>query len=68
MKRESDLFGPKKPMSGWEIGSPLNSHRAQHDAKRSIVFLDEIEKTTDEVRNALLLVLERGKAILRNFV
>lgn len=38
----------------------MNNFLAEHTGKRSIVFLDEFEKTTDEVRQALLLPLDLG--------
>lgn len=53
-------IGPKFPYYGHMEGSPLNNHLAQHSGDRSIVFLDEFEKTYEEVRNALLLVLDSG--------
>ena len=55
-----DLFGPKSPMSGYKDGSPLNNFLSQHDGCRSVVFLDEFDKTTDWVRKAMLLVLDTG--------
>ena len=60
MKRESDLFGPKEPYVGSKNGSPLNNHLCKTVGKRNIVLLDEFEKTMDEVREALLLVLQDG--------
>ena len=60
MKHESDMFGPKYPYEGWKEGSPLNNHLCQYAGQRSIVFLDELEKTTQEVQQALLLVFENG--------
>ena len=61
MRSETDLFGPKAPYSGHEKGSPVNNHLTSEDGKRSIVFLDEFEKTTEQIRNALLVVLDEGK-------
>lgn len=60
MRHETDIFGPKRPYQGWEKGSPLNLFLAEQAGKRSVVFLDEFEKTTEEVRNALLLPFESG--------
>ena len=60
MERESDLFGPKAPYRGYEQGSPLNSFLAEHTGRRSVVFLDEFDKTTNDVRKAMLLVLDSG--------
>jgi ATP-dependent Clp protease ATP-binding subunit ClpA len=60
MKHETDLFGPKRPYIGHELGSPLNNFLAQNSGKRCIVFLDEFEKTTREVQNALLVPFSEG--------
>ena len=60
MKHETDLFGPKKPYYGHQIGTVLNNFLATHSGKRCVVFLDEFEKTTNEVRQAMLLLLESG--------
>ena len=60
MRYETDMFGPKHPYAGSSEGSPLNNYLAQHSGGRSIVFLDEFEKTTDNVRRALLLAFDSG--------
>lgn len=60
MKHETDLFGAKKPYIGYDVGSPLNNFLARLSGKRSIVFLDEFEKTTPEVKNALLIPFDEG--------
>ena len=60
MRYETDLFGPKKPYIGHEHGSPLNNFLAKMTGKRGIVFLDEFEKTTREVQNALLIPFDEG--------
>jgi ATP-dependent Clp protease ATP-binding subunit ClpA len=60
MKHETDIFGPKKPYIGHELGSPLNNFLARNSGKRSVVFLDEFEKTTREVQNALLILFSEG--------
>ena len=60
MKYESDMFGPKKPHKGAEDGVPLNNFLWSHAGERCIIFLDEIDKTTKEVRNAMLKVFEHG--------
>lgn len=64
MRYETDMFGPKHPYAGSAEGSPLNNYLAQQSGVRSIVFLDEFEKTTDNVRRALLLAFDSGKFIL----
>ena len=61
MKHETDFFGPKAPYQGWEDGSPLNNYLAQWAGQSSVVFLDEFDKTTDEVRKSLLLVFQSGE-------
>lgn len=61
MCRESDFFGPKYPYQGWEAGSPLNNHLVKEQGKRNVVFLDEFDKTTEEVRQCLLTTFDDGK-------
>ena len=61
LRHETDLFGPKAPYTGSENGSPLNNHLCMHSGKPSIVFLDEFEKSTQEVWRSLLLVTESGQ-------
>ena len=41
----------------------MMNHLALHDGKLSIVVLDEVEKTSDETRNALLRIIECGEYI-----
>ncbi|KAI9052990.1 hypothetical protein LZ554_003261 [Drepanopeziza brunnea f. sp. 'monogermtubi'] len=53
--REMDLFGPRDPYVGAEHGSPLNNFLVKNAGKRCIVFLDEFEKTTTNVHQALLV-------------
>ena len=36
---------------------------ALHEGKRSIVVLDEIEKSSDDARDALLRILDLGEKI-----
>ena len=62
LKHETDLFGPKKPYIGYDQGSPLNNFLTKFSGQRSIVFLDEFEKTTKEVHNSLLIPFEEGNA------
>lgn len=65
MRRETDIFGPKYPLSGHLEGSPLNNFLAEHTGLKSVAFLDELDKTTDEVRRAMLLVLDSGIYTIR---
>lgn len=60
MKYETDMFGPKKPYHGYDEGSPLNNFLADKAGQRVVIFLDEIDKTSIEVRNAMLLLIESG--------
>lgn len=60
MKFETDMFGPKAPYQNYQVGSPLNNHLAEYADKKSVVFLDEFDKTTADVRKALLLLFESG--------
>ncbi|KAL9608642.1 MAG: hypothetical protein Q9167_006543 [Letrouitia subvulpina] len=61
MRHMSDLLGPRPPFVGYEEGSPLNNFLAKVTGNRSIVFLDEFDKTTNEVQQAMLLLFESGK-------
>lgn len=56
------MFGLKRPYSGWESGSPLNNFLSKEQDKRSVVFLDEFDKTTAELRQALLTTFDDGKS------
>lgn len=58
--REIELFGPRNPYVGAENGSPLNNFLARNAGKRSIVFLDEFEKTTTDIHQALLVPFDNG--------
>ncbi|TLD37370.1 P-loop containing nucleoside triphosphate hydrolase protein [Venturia nashicola] len=61
MDHERDLFGGRRPWSGWEEGAKLNNFLAQNDGRSSVVFLDEFEKTSEGVHNALLKPFDEGK-------
>ena len=60
MRHETDIFGPKKPYQGWSEGAPLNNFFWDNFGERCVVFLDGLEKTTEEVQNALLKLFETG--------
>ena len=60
MSEETDMFGPNAPYHGYEKGSVLNNFLTSHDNERCVVFLDEFEKTTPEVHQSMLLLLESG--------
>ncbi|KAF2403751.1 P-loop containing nucleoside triphosphate hydrolase protein [Trichodelitschia bisporula] len=55
VSHERELFGPRAPMVGAEQGSPLNNFLARHTGQRAIVFLDEFEKTNQDVHKTLLI-------------
>jgi hypothetical protein len=59
--REIELFGPRHPYVGADRGSPLNNFLADNAGKRCIVFLDEFEKTTVDIHQALLVPFDNGK-------
>ncbi|KAK3294138.1 P-loop containing nucleoside triphosphate hydrolase protein [Chaetomium fimeti] len=61
LKAETDLFGPWPPFEGWDEDSAVNNYLVSHSGKRCVVFMDEFEKTKDEVRRALLLPFESGE-------
>lgn len=65
MKVDSDLLGPWPGFQGSGMGSQLNNHLAEWNGKRTIVFLDEFDKTTKDVREAMLLLFESGSYIDR---
>lgn len=65
MKHETDIFGPKAPYMNYEKGSVLNNFLADHSGQRAVVFLDEFEKTTGSVHQAMLLPFESGSYLDR---
>ena len=62
--RETELFGPRKPYVGAEEGSPLNNFLAANNGRKCIVFLDEFEKTTQDIWNALLVPFDNGQCLI----
>jgi ATP-dependent Clp protease ATP-binding subunit ClpB len=56
------LFGPTAGWIGYENGSQLNNFLADNDSQRSVVFLDEFDKTEQKIRDALLLMTEKGRS------
>lgn len=58
--REIELFGPRNPYVGAEHGTPLNNFLTRNAGKRCIVFLDEFEKTTTDIHQALLVPFDNG--------
>ena len=63
MKHETDIFGPKFPYSGASEGSVVNNFLGENNTRRSVVFLDEFEKTKEEVWDALLLPFDTGMCV-----
>jgi hypothetical protein len=63
MKYETDLFGPRTPFFGSEKGSPLNNFLANTSSQPAIVFLDEFEKSKQEVWDSLLIPIGEGLSI-----
>jgi ATP-dependent Clp protease ATP-binding subunit ClpA len=61
LNHETDLFGPWNPYLRSKDGSPVNNYLTRQSGRRCIVFMDEFEKTTDEVRQALLLPVQSGE-------
>ncbi|KAI8946839.1 P-loop containing nucleoside triphosphate hydrolase protein [Xylaria longipes] len=63
--REVELFGPRPPFHGCEFGSPLNNFLAANSGRRSIVFMDEFEKTNESIHNTLLIPFDQGEYLDR---
>lgn len=61
VNREMELFGPRHPYVSADRGSPLNNFLARNAGERCIVFLDEFEKTTSDIHQALLLPFDNGR-------
>ncbi|KAF2710054.1 P-loop containing nucleoside triphosphate hydrolase protein [Pleomassaria siparia CBS 279.74] len=61
VEHERELFGPRHPYVGAERGTPLNNFLARHADQGCIAFLDEFEKTTKDVHEALLLPFDNGE-------
>ncbi|KAI1804817.1 P-loop containing nucleoside triphosphate hydrolase protein [Daldinia bambusicola] len=59
--QDNELFGPRPPYSRHEEGSPLNNFLARKSGQRSIVFMDEFEKTSKDIHNTLLLPFQSGR-------
>lgn len=60
IKYSWSLFGGAAPMTGYEQGTVLNNYLAAHTGQRCVVFLDEFDKTAQEVRDSLLTLLDSG--------
>lgn len=61
MRSDISIFGSHLGYAGKQAGSQLDNFLAANDGSRSVVFLDELDKTEREVRNSLLLLLDSGE-------
>ena len=61
MRSDIALFGSRMGYINNADGSQLNNHLADNAGQRSLVFLDEFDKTEKEIHNSLLLVLDDGQ-------
>lgn len=66
LHHSTDLLGTHAGYEGWGTGSPLGTHLAQYAGKPNVVFLDEFDKTTEDVRKSLLLLFEGKYTDRRN--
>lgn len=55
-----ELLGARRPYGSAKNGSILNNFLRRNSGRSSIVFLDEFDKTTPEVHQALLLPFDDG--------
>jgi hypothetical protein len=60
------LFGSTSGYHRSDEGSKLNNFLAANSGKRSVVFLDEFDKTSQDIRNALLAIVQNGKHTLKH--
>ena len=61
VNREMELFGGRHPYVNAGEGSPINNFLARNSGQRCIVFMDEFEKTTKEIHQALLIPFDNGE-------
>ena len=60
---DEELFGYNAPDLGQSLGSPLNNFLAKKSGQRSIVFMDEFDKTNEDVHKTLLAPLDQGTSL-----
>jgi len=60
MSQEEDMFGWMGGYHSTSTGTPLNNFIAKWTGQRALIFLDEFDKTTVDVRKTLLLPFEDG--------
>jgi MoxR-like ATPase len=63
LSHETDLFGPWFPFVGSSNGSAVNNYLASNNGQRCIIFMNEFEKTTEEVQRALLVPFQNGEGL-----
>lgn len=61
INREIELFGGRHPYVNAAEGTPINNFLAKHSGRSCVVFMDEFEKTTTEIHQALLLPFDNGE-------
>ena len=61
MRSDMGLFGSRSGYVGCDRGSQLNNFLADHSGQRTVVFMDEFDKTDKEVHNSLLLLFDSGE-------
>ena len=61
MRSDIGLFGSRMGYIDNANGSQLNNHLADNSGQRSLVFLDQFDKTEKQIHNSLLLVLGNGQ-------
>jgi hypothetical protein len=57
------LFGAEAGHGGHDTGTTLNNFLVENDSRRSLVFLDEFDKTEQAVIDALLRICEKGESL-----
>ncbi|KAF2750946.1 P-loop containing nucleoside triphosphate hydrolase protein, partial [Sporormia fimetaria CBS 119925] len=58
--QQSKFFGPPRGYQGYEEGAPGINFLSENNGRRSLVFMDEFDKTKQELRESLLVTMEKG--------
>jgi ATP-dependent Clp protease ATP-binding subunit ClpB len=61
LRDKMDILGSSYGYSRFEQGSKLNNFLANNGGKTGVIILDEFDKTTEDVRDALLSKMDQGK-------
>ncbi|KAI4610499.1 hypothetical protein J4E80_008263 [Alternaria sp. BMP 0032] len=61
MNTDTELLGSRNGYHGSTQGSTLNNHLSDNAGECSVVFLDEFDKSSQAVYNALLTIMSEGK-------